>query len=366
MEEMVLHFLRRSFSYFKCLAILSNNSVPSRSRKRPGSHSTARSLAAGGLFTLGYRICTTVEDGYMTTPSTAGEAGQGTIAFIVNPASGKGSEDPSEHILNLATSLGWSGPSYLTTPHTDATAMAQKALAEGATRLVACGGDGTVMEVAQAIVGKDVELAVVPLGTGNLLSRNLGLPLKMEEAIELALSGTAAVVDCGRANDTYFLINAGIGLDAQIMSQTSSDSKEKFGVLAYVLSALKYAGGRSSRFSISIDGQEARHYRAKTIFVANMGKIQADIALVDGADPTDGQLDVAVIEASSPLDWLSLAFNLLRRKPHRSAGYRTFSAQKCIVTVEGNALPYQCDGNDFDPVSGLALDVIPGGITIIR
>jgi diacylglycerol kinase (ATP) len=302
----------------------------------------------------------------VTAPSASRDAAQGTIAFIVNPASGKGEEDPSGQILDLARNLGWEGRSYRTTLDADGTSMAERALSEGATRLVACGGDGTVMEVAQTLVDKKIELAVVPLGTGNLLSRNLDLPLEMEEAVKLALFGTATVMDCGRANDTVFLINSGIGLDAQIMSGTSRDAKEKLGVFAYILSARKYASGRSSKFSISVDGEKARRCRAKTVFIANMGKIQANIALVPGTDPNDGQLNIAVIEASSPRDWLSLAFNLLRHKPHKSSGYRTLTAEKCVVTVEGQALPYQCDGNDFDPVSVLKLEVIPSGITIIR
>jgi len=301
------------------------------------------------------------------TPSLPADTAPHTIiAFVLNPVSGKGDDDPSDRILSLAVSLGWSGHSYRTTPETDATAMAEKALREGATRLVACGGDGTVMEVAQAIVGTNTELSVVPLGTGNLLTRNLGLPMDMEEAIQTALTGTARVIDCGCANGTYFLINAGIGLDAQIMSVTSSEAKKKLGIFAYVLSAAKFARGRSSTFSIAVDGQDARRYKAKTVFVANMGKIQADIAVVHGASPTDGQLNIAVIEASSIRDWLSLVFHLLRRTPTKSAGYRALTAQKCTIVVEGNALPFQCDGNDFDAVSVLELKAVPGGITIVR
>ena len=292
--------------------------------------------------------------------------GHAISSFIINPSSGSGSDDPADGILTLAKSLGWSGQNYRTTIDTDATLMAKQAIADGATRLVVCGGDGTLMEVAQAMAGTDIELAVVPLGTGNLLARNLDLPMEWEEAVRRALSGTPTVMDCGRANGTYFLINAGIGLDAQIMAQTSAESKDKLGLLAYVISATKSARGQSCKFSIAVDGQEDRHYRAKTVFVANMGKIQADIPIVCEARADDGHLNVAVIQASSPLEWLSLIFNVIRRQPHKSAGYRTLAGKEIVVTVQGNALPYQCDGNDFPPTTTLKVEVVPGGIKVIQ
>lgn len=291
---------------------------------------------------------------------------QPNIAFIINPNSGSGTQDPSDTILTLARSLGWSGHDYRTTLEADATQMAKKAIADGATRLVVCGGDGTLMEVAQAVAKTGIELAVVPLGTGNLLALNLDLPMNVEEAVRLALSGTPAIIDCGLANGTYFLINAGIGLDAQIMAHTSSESKEKLGALAYVLSAVKSARGRSSKFSITVDGQKASYHRAKSVFVANMGKIQAGIPIIREAREDNGQLSVAVIEASSPLEWLSLIFNMIRRRPHKSTGYWTVTGKDIIVSVHGKALPYQCDGNDFPSTTCLHTEAIPEGIVVIR
>jgi diacylglycerol kinase family enzyme len=106
-------------------------------------------------------------------------------------------------------------------------------LSEGLGRVVACGGDGTITDVLDVLVNyPDVPLAIVPLGTGNLLARNLDIPLDLKEAVAVAVSGRIREIDLGRVNGQVFVLNVSAGLDAEIMAQTDTTLKKRWGLLA--------------------------------------------------------------------------------------------------------------------------------------
>ncbi len=109
-------------------------------------------------------------------------------------------------------------------------------------RLLVCGGDGTATEAADALVGTKVALAVLPSGTGNLLALNLGIPADADTAWHLALTAEARPLDVGRANGKVFLVMAGMGLDAHMVHDADRELKERLGVLAYLIAALRNLG----------------------------------------------------------------------------------------------------------------------------
>jgi diacylglycerol kinase family enzyme len=122
--------------------------------------------------------------------------------IIVNPVSGLGNaKDRTDKILSAARALGWKGVFAETTPEKNAGSIAAAAIKKGTTHIVACGGDGTILEVLTAAVKKAVVVGIVPLGTGNLFARNLDIPLRLEDAMQIALTGKVIRVDVGRANE---------------------------------------------------------------------------------------------------------------------------------------------------------------------
>lgn len=200
---------------------------------------------------------------------------------------------------------------------------AARAIEAGADVLVVAGGDGTVRAVAEHLAqsGADVELGIVPLGTGNLLARNLRVPLlNPAAAFRRALSGEPRLIDVGWLEIDLeggterhgFAVMAGFGLDAHMITETDDDLKDKVGWLAYVESlgrALSASGTLGVK--ITADGRELDRDSAHTLLVGNCGMLQAGITLLPDADPGDGELDLLVLSAEGAAGWVDTLRNMV-------------------------------------------------------
>jgi len=208
--------------------------------------------------------------------------GQKCVTIIFNPVSGK--TDPEERKKTISDALaehGYTCQYIETSKQEGAKALAEKASKDGIDLLAVSGGDGTVMEVMSALVGKDIPVAVLPAGTGNLLSVNLGIPMTVPDAVHVALSGQQYELDLAKTDgDRYFAILGGMGLDAAMIRDAGREAKDKFGVLAYFVAALKNLPRRRSRVSLRLDGGEPISRRAKSVVIANMGKITGGLEAI--------------------------------------------------------------------------------------
>src|SRR5712691_12127040 len=237
------------------------------------------------------------------------------VAIIFNPVSG--TQDPNKrpavlealvHAAGLTSELGETDREQGAVP------LARKAVADGAERLLVCGGDGTATEAASALAGSGVALAVLPGGTGNLLAVNLGIPTDPEAALRLALTGEARPLDVGRANGKVFLVMAGMGLDAHMVRDADRELKERLGALAYLVATLRNLRRPPTRYAITIDGRLI-YRRARTVLVANVGRITGGLELLPGAVPEDGLLDVAILHAQGFWDLVLVALGALVGHP---------------------------------------------------
>ncbi|MBS1804895.1 MAG: hypothetical protein JST28_16165 [Acidobacteria bacterium] len=173
------------------------------------------------------------------------------VALIYNPASGQHSSRRASSIENVKTVLreaGIEADSLETHAPGSGKALAVAAVRQGHDAVLACGGDGTVHEVLQGLVGTDVALGVVPLGTANALAQNLGLGRNPVKAVQALLNAKPQQVPVGRiffqeANGLegwrYFTVAAGIGADALLMSSMDPELKRRYGYLLYILEAAK-------------------------------------------------------------------------------------------------------------------------------
>ncbi|WP_144794667.1 diacylglycerol kinase family protein [Microbacterium paludicola] len=213
---------------------------------------------------------------------------------------------------------GWASPLFLPTTVEDAGQQATgDAIAAGADVVLVAGGDGTVRAVAEAMAGTDVPLAIVPSGTGNLLARNLGLPLMdPDRMIRAALGDFRFPIDIGWAELTRedgqktehaFVVLAGMGLDADMIANTSPDLKKSVGWVAYVDGAARsLPSAKPFRIVYQVDDSRLHSAKVHSVLFANCGTLPAGIALIPSASIADGTMDVAVIQPTGPFGWLGV------------------------------------------------------------
>jgi YegS/Rv2252/BmrU family lipid kinase len=237
-------------------------------------------------------------------------------AVVVNPTKHDDLEKLRAAICAAMSDRGWSDPLWLETTADDpGEGQARAAVAAGAELVLASGGDGTVTACAAGVAGTGIPLAVLPAGTGNLLAHNLGLPLDLDDALTVALTGTDLHIDLGTANGRPFVVMAGVGLDAKMLDSTSDVLKKRLGWLAYGVSALRHLRDRPMRVSLRADSAPPLRRRASGVIVGNVGWLQGGMPLLPDAEPDDGMLDVLVLTAQGWASWLALAAQvLLRRK----------------------------------------------------
>lgn len=286
--------------------------------------------------------------------------------LIINPVSGKGNgHGRTDYIERLAHSMGWSGETLETAANQHAGDLANYAVKAGYHHLVICGGDGSIMEALDAVAGTRCLLGIVPLGTGNLLSINLGLPRNTKDALKVALFGTPKAIDVGRANGVYYGVLTGIGWDAVMIRDAKRELKDQLGLLAYFLSALKNLEHPVSTYRITVDGNVPITVRAKSVLVANMGLIPGKIEAIPKTRPDSGELTVAVVQVESMLSWLALSASALAGRLVDDPRLQLIPAKHVIIeSLEGPQL-VEADGNDLPATTTLCVDVMPGGVTVL-
>jgi YegS/Rv2252/BmrU family lipid kinase len=216
--------------------------------------------------------------------------------------------------------------------------LTRKAAKDGCDVIIAVGGDGTVLQVATALSGTQVALAIVPTGTGNLLAGNLGIPHEPADAVRTALTGRPRRIDVGRLSvggkRRAFTVACGAGFDADVMERTDSEDKGRWGRFAYLASALIEGGNiRNVSHRITLDGVRSTTEAAQ-VLIANFGRVPAGLK-VRGVHADDGMLDVFIVRASGPLPALLAGWEALRTTGDGGAdGGRVFRAKARKVRVE--------------------------------
>lgn len=265
--------------------------------------------------------------------------------FIVNPVGGS-APALSELMRNLPSLLGpdWDVRVLATGGPGDATAMAARAVEEGFDVVVAAGGDGTVNEVLQPLVGSRAALAVLPLGTGNVWAHEVGIPLDLIGALRVIAEGRVRKVDVGTAGDRFFLLMAGIGYDATVLGGTNSRAKRALGIFAYVVRGVTVAlAYRGRRMAVEIDGVR-RSFRAFLVVVGNSRRYGGPVEVTAEAKLDDGLLDVCVFRGVNLFHaaWFVIQVILGRHLKDPAVSY--FRAPSVSVDADP-AQPVQVDGD---------------------
>jgi YegS/Rv2252/BmrU family lipid kinase len=263
-------------------------------------------------------------------------------AVVVNPTKIPESGQFRQDLTSAMTSDGWAEPMWLqTTPEQTGATQARDAVKAGADLVIAAGGDGTVTACASGVAGSQVPLAILPVGTGNLLALNLGIPPDFDQAVAVSLTGENRQIDLGTANGRPFVAMAGLGIDASMLQSTSEQAKRRFGYAAYVAGALRHLRDRPIRVTIEADGGPARRYRAAGVIAGNVGWLQGGLPLLPQASPDDELLDLVVLTAHDAVSWLILMAHVFARRDAPGVFRSTF--RQLTIRTAGDEL-WELDG----------------------
>jgi YegS/Rv2252/BmrU family lipid kinase len=299
--------------------------------------------------------------------TTRTDPARSRCAVIYNPT--KISEQFRDLVEKTLQRDGWVDTMWLETSVTDpGRAMTQQAVAAGVDLVVCAGGDGTVRIVADGLAGTGIPMGLIPAGTGNLLARNLNLPIDEVAAIEIAFGGHTrdidlikVTVDGGEAE--HFTVMAGIGIDAVIMEETDDTLKDKIGAAAYFVAAGKAVGRLPIRLAVQLDDHRPLKRHAMLCVIGNVSDLRANLTLIPGAKPDDGLLDLYIASPHRLRHWLKLALRLITRRPKKDDQVDQATGKRVTIRIDG-ADNYQLDGDVIGKCTSLVAQIEPGALTI--
>jgi diacylglycerol kinase (ATP) len=342
------------------------------------------------------------------------------IAFVTNPTK-VGAADLRGAASRACAALRMPEPLWFETTVADpGVGQTRAAIARGATVVVAAGGDGTVRAVAEALAGTAVPMGLIPQGTGNLLARNLDLPLTdLDAALQLALTGTGRTIDVGwlrvvrdesqvwdpvaeaaddvpavsgpargpgpdraadddrstgpgaRPRDHIFLVIAGLGFDAAMVADTDENLKARVGWIAYFLAAGRHLHGHRLRVRMAIDDAPASTRRVRSLLVGNCGRLPGGITLLPDAELDDGWLDIGAIDTRGGLaGWVQLfgevvlqGIGMRNELPGKIGRIDHLRARRLRVSADRPAA-VQVDGDVLGLAMEITVRVDPGALTV--
>lgn len=304
------------------------------------------------------------------------EGAEGTheVALVINPV--KNNADEVRKLVVAATrDMGMGDVLILETTEDDpGTQMAADAKTAGVKVVIAAGGDGTVRTVAEQLVGSDIRLGIVPMGTGNLLARNLKLPIDdFDACIAAALNGAAKKIDTldmrlqdkdGERHRHTALVIGGVGLDAEVMGDTRDDLKAKAGWIAYGEAGLRHLPGDRQDATIAVDGGSPRRYKIRSVLVANCGTLQGGLELLPDAKLDDGLLDVMVLSPRHVLDWARIAAKTMVGHRVKIPVMETLQGTRVQIRFE-KPIVSQLDGDSTGNVTGIDARLVEDSLTVM-
>ncbi len=289
------------------------------------------------------------------------------VAVVAHP--GKVGPRGREELAAIVARLGEPEPLWLeTTADETGRAQAEQAVASGADMVLAWGGDGTVLAVAAALAQTPVPLGILPGGTGNLLARNLDVPLTLEEAAEIAYRGVDRRIDLldvylGRGEHVVSAVMCGMGWDADMMAAPEG-LKKALGWGAYLVSGAQRLRPQQMRLRLSVDGEPEITLRGHLVLIANVGRIVGGMDLLPESEPDDGMLEVLIIDPSTPLDYLRTSAGIVFGRGTADDPSRTVIHTRSVTVSTNHKRERQIDGDLVTPGYGFHARVLPQALSV--
>jgi diacylglycerol kinase family enzyme len=299
------------------------------------------------------------------------------VAVVANPTKVDSVSARQAWVAHASARHGLATPVWLETSVEDpGLGQAGTAVEIGASAVVAYGGDGTVRSVAARLAGSGVPLGLLPTGTGNLLARNLGVPVNdLDAALDVALSGHDRKIDVGRVTfdlpdrddlpprREIFLVMTGLGFDAEVMAAVAPRLKRRVGWWAYVVAGARLLRGPQTRVTIEMDGEPVIHRRVRSVIVGNCGELTAGIRLLPAAVPDDGWLDVVTVAPRGIVGWAAVVAAVLSGSRRGHPIVEHFRCRQVDLRAE-RPLPVQLDGDASGSAQTMGVSADPLGLIV--
>lgn len=285
-------------------------------------------------------------------------------AVVANPTKISDMDGERAWLSRRCTDLGWLRPLWFETlPDDPGRAAARQAVRDGARTVIAYGGDGTVRGVAAGLEGSEAALGILPMGTGNLLARNLGIPLSdQERAVTVALGRRERRIDVGVVEidvsgedqdprREIFLVMAGLGFDAEVMASVEPALKQRVGWWAYVVAGARRLRGGTTAVTLQLDDAEPVRKRVRSVVIGNCGQLTGGLTLLPDARVDDGLLDVVMVAPRRIVQCGTVIFTVLSkarlrrvRRPTERTVVQHFQCRQLQIRAE-RPLAVQLDGD---------------------
>lgn len=285
------------------------------------------------------------------------------IQAIINPISGVGSKRKIPKMIEQMCSKGNCSLNISFTEYAGhASELTRKAIEEGATCIIAVGGDGTVNEIARAMIHSDTVLGIIPKGSGNGLARELHIPMDVRRALDLIIKGHVSTIDCCKANDRIFFCTCGVGFDAAV-SQKFANEKRR-GSLTYIKNTVEeYLSYKPEPYELLVDNQTIKE-KAFLVACGNASQYGNNAFIAPHANIQDGQMDITILSPFTPLDIAPLAIQLFTRQIDRNSKIKTLKGREVVIIRQKPGVMH-LDGEPIMAESRIEISVLPKSLHVL-
>ena len=288
------------------------------------------------------------------------------IIFIINPIAGKGKGRMIEtEIQSYFNQKNVEFETFLTESIGHATEITNQVLTINPDIIVACGGDGTINEVAQALVGSNVALGIIPIGSGNGLAANLHIPKTTEKAFETILNAKINKIDAGKINENYFFSNMGLGIDADVINNYAQTKTRNF--LGYVTASTKAIFNfQPKKFNIELDDEHTLDDDFYFVFCSNSNEAGYGISFSPNAKLNDGKLDFLAVKKLNFIQQIQFSANVLGKRIEKMKQAKVLQVNsvkfnsnqtKTIAQVDGEAVIFN--------QNSIEVSIVPNALNVI-
>ncbi|MEO5647614.1 MAG: YegS/Rv2252/BmrU family lipid kinase [Chitinophagaceae bacterium] len=294
------------------------------------------------------------------------------ILYFINPISGTRKKSGLEDALNKATTAKGI---ECEVAHTDANAnyigLREKILSEKITDIVICGGDGSVNQIGQNLLGLSVNIGIIPMGSGNGLAFTAGIPKTISKALEIIFTGKVKEIDGFRINNRFSCMLCGLGLDAQVAADFANQQKR--GLASYIRqSTLNFFSAKPYPFEITIKGTTITT-EAFFISIANSNQFGNNFTIAPKASLTDGLLDIVIVKKMSKLRMIWAVVKQLRNgevldlqgETYAKADILYFQTSRLKIANPMMA-PLHIDGEAVESDLHFNIEIIPRALKLLQ